>query len=229
MRIFLVSMKYKTNFDEIVSLTKELSGKNTSPTCPIILGFDSDQNVVIEDLVNLESILINGQTGSGKSNFLHSIICQFLLRLKPGDFQLFLVDPKKVDLVMYQGLPQLISQVFTEPFGAVSNLKELVDETDRRLAGSPNKKIVLVVIDTFSDLIYANLQDFTDRISYITSNSSATNIFVMMSDSCDNPNVFTDRINSVFKTKLSFGPKPGHFLPYNLTSINVPDPGIFLH
>lgn len=218
-------MKYKTNYDDIISLTKELIKKDTKLNCPIILGFDTNHNLVVEDLKDVGNILIKGETGSGKSNFLHSIICQLIIRLKPEEYQLFLVDPKQVDLVKYQGLPQVINQVFTEPIGAISFLKTLVDKTDRRLAGLEENKLILVIIDTFSDLIYSNQRDFIDRISYISLNSLKTNIFIMMSDSKDSNEVFTDKINSIFKTKLTFGPNPGHIESLNLTSIDVMSPG----
>ena len=181
-----------------------LKSKGKGMKIPIILGVDSNNNVIVEDLLKLESILIGGQTGSGKSVFIHSIICSLLLRFSPSDCKLVLIDPKKVELTVYNDLSYFYFPVIVDPNDALSVLGSLVRETNRRLEQKVVNPYLIVVIDTFVDLFAINPEIFQERICYIVSRSKETNIFVIMSDSRVGPEIYTDKILSTFLTKIAF-------------------------
>lgn len=192
------------NKNDFFSLMEVLQSKGKGMKIPIILGVDSENNVIVEDLVKLESILMGGQTGSGKSVFIHSIICSLLLRFSLADCKLVLIDPKIVELTVYNNLSCFFHPIITKPDDALSNLESLVWETNRRLEKNVVSPYLIVIIDTFSDVSLKNPDKFQERSCYIASHSKETNIFVIISDSRVGPELYTDKILNSFRAKVAF-------------------------
>ena len=190
--------------DDFFSLTKKLQSEGKGMKIPIILGTGSNNKVIIEDLWKLGSILMGGATGSGKSVFIHSIICSLLLRFSLDDCKFALIDPKRVELIVYNKLSHFYFPVTTEPDKGLSDLKSLVWETDRRLEKNVMNPYLVVVIDTFSDLFITNPAEFQERICHIASHSRETNIFVIISDSRVGSEIYTDEILNSFRAKVAF-------------------------
>jgi len=201
-------MKNKTRSvsknDDIFSLTKTLGPKEKEMEIPIILGINSDKKIIIEDFKKLGSILMGGQTGSGKSVFIHSIICSLLLRFSLKDLKLVLIDPKRVDLPVYNNLSYFHHATTVDSDEALLDLKSLVQETNRRLEDKTTNPYLVVIIDTFSDLFFVNPKKFQERICYIASHSKKTNIFVIISDSRVGSEIYTDKILNSFQAKVAF-------------------------
>ncbi len=120
---------------EMVSLRELLESsafENKNAALPLILGKDISGEPVIVDLAPMPHLLVAGTTGSGKSVGLNAMILSLLYRLRPTDCQLIMIDPKMLELSMYDGIPHLLAPVVTEPPKAVRALKWAVEEMDDR-------------------------------------------------------------------------------------------------
>ena len=120
---------------EMVSLRELLESsafENKAAALPLILGKDISGEPVIVDLAPMPHLLVAGTTGSGKSVGLNAMILSLLYRLRPTDCQLILIDPKMLELSMYDGIPHLLAPVVTEPAKAIRALKWAVEEMDDR-------------------------------------------------------------------------------------------------
>lgn len=119
----------------MVSIREVLADKNfqnSRDELPIALGKDINGNYVVADLAKMPHLLVAGQTGSGKSVGMNGLIVSLLYKKTPADLQMIMVDPKQVELGMYDGIPHLMTPVITAPDKALNALKWTVAEMERR-------------------------------------------------------------------------------------------------
>ena len=191
------------------------------------LGKDLMGENVYGRLDTMPHLLIAGATGSGKSVCVNSIICSLLLRTKPDEVKLLLVDPKKVEFTPYNGIPHLLSPVITDPALASGALKVIVDVMDERysrfeelrvrnIAGyneyvrkhpkeerEPMPRIV-VIIDELADLMLAASKDVEQSIQRITQLARAAGIHLIVATQRPSVNVITGVIKANIPSRIAF-------------------------
>ncbi len=123
------SMRETVFFRDIVSHD---TYKKSNSRLTIVLGKDIFGNPVVTDLGKMPHLLIAGATGTGKSISVNSMICSILFKADPEEVKMIMIDPKRLELSLYDGIPHLLSPVVTEPKVAATVLKWLVEEMERR-------------------------------------------------------------------------------------------------
>ncbi len=193
---------------------------------PLALGFGRDVSgaPVVDDLASLPHLLIAGATNSGKSVCINALIACLLCRNTPDDLRLLLVDPKRVELSNYNGIPHLIAPVVVEPARVVGVLKWLANEMDRRyqvfaevgarnlpsynakmLAQSePKLPHIVMFIDELADLMMVAPDDIERLICRIAQLSRATGIHLVIATQRPSVDVVTGLIKANFPARLSF-------------------------
>ncbi|MFN2362673.1 MAG: DNA translocase FtsK, partial [Halarsenatibacteraceae bacterium] len=184
------------------------------------LGRAVDGSAVVADLGKMPHLLVAGATGSGKSVCINSIIASLLYQNTPDELKLLLIDPKKVELVNYNGLPHLFSPVVTDCKKAASTLqlivKEMEDrydlfaETGTRGIESYNKKsddplpYIVVIIDELSDLMMVAASDVEDAICRLAQMSRAAGIHLVIATQRPSVDVITGLIKANIPSRISF-------------------------
>lgn len=190
----------------------------------IALGKDIAGATVIADLMDIPHVLIAGATGSGKSVCLNSIIISLLYKAKPSELKLLLIDPKVVELNVYNGLPHLLYPVITDPRLAAQGLKNVVKEMEQRyhafaeagakdlerfneLARENGEKplpFIIVVIDELADLMMISPADVEDSIFRIAQKSRAAGIHLIVATQRPSVDVITGVIKANLTTRIAF-------------------------
>ncbi len=182
-------------------------------------------------------LLVAGSTGSGKSVCINSIITSVLMRAKPDEVKLVLIDPKKVELSMYNGIPHLLAPVVTDPKKANIALKKIVVEMDRRyelfsesgtkniggynakldkenamLADADKKKkmpYIVVIIDELADLMLVAAKEVEDSIMRITQMARAAGIHLIVATQRPSTDVITGVVKANIPSRISFAVSSG--------------------
>ena len=182
-------------------------------------------------------LLVAGSTGSGKSVCINSIIVSILMRTKPDEVKLVLVDPKKVELSMYNGVPHLLAPVVTDPKKANIALKKIVVEMERRydvfeasgtknIAGynayveKKNKSLdeagqmkkmpfIVVIIDELADLMLVAAKEVEDSIMRITQMARAAGIHLIVATQRPSTDVITGVVKANIPSRISFAVSSG--------------------
>ncbi len=170
-------------------------------------------------------LLVAGSTGSGKSVCINCIISSILMRAKPDQVKLVLVDPKKVEFSMYEGVPHLLSPVVTDPKKASIALKNIVLEMERRyelLEHTKNKNIVgynkfcethpeyqklpyiVVIIDELADLMLVAAKEVEDSIMRITQMARAAGIHLIVATQRPSTDIITGVVKANIPSRISF-------------------------
>ncbi len=193
------------------------------------LGMDISGKPLLLNLAELPHVLIAGATGAGKSSCINSLVTSILMRSHPEDVRLIMVDPKRVELGQYNGVPHLLTKVITNPRKATDALKWAVEEMDRRydqLADAGVRDIVgyrqklaagdldtesfdrfpyiVVLIDELNDLMMVAGREVEDSIVRIAQMARAVGIHLVIATQRPSVNVITGVIKANVPSRLAF-------------------------
>lgn len=196
--------------------------QNSKSKLTLALGKGIDGKPVVTDLSKMPHLLVAGATGSGKSVSVNTMIASILYKATPEEVKLILIDPKKVELINYQGLPHLFSPVVTDPKKASNVLKLVVEEMEKRYdlfsesgtrgITSYNKKIdeedrlpyIVVIIDELSDLMMVAANEVEDNICRLAQMSRAAGIHLIIATQRPSVDVITGLIKANIPSRMSF-------------------------
>ncbi|MFH1219842.1 MAG: DNA translocase FtsK 4TM domain-containing protein [Candidatus Eisenbacteria bacterium] len=182
----------------------------------LALGKDVTGNPYTVDLESMPHLLIAGSTGSGKSVCINSIITSLVFRNSPQQVQLLLIDPKRLELNLYEGIPHLVSEVVTEPKKAVRALGWVIEEMDLRyqlLASRGVRNIqsydeglpyIVVIIDELADLMLTVAQDMEMAVSKLAQMARAVGIHLVVATQRPSVDVITGVIKANFPCRMAF-------------------------
>lgn len=193
---------------------------------PVVLGKDISGEKVVIDLVKTPHLLIAGATGAGKSVCVNSMILSMLYKRSPDQVKMILIDPKIVELKLYNDIPHLLTPVITEPKKAMQALQYCLCEMERRYSlldgmgvrdiSSYNKKIVerriateklpylIVVIDEFADLMATTGKQLESVLARLAAMSRAVGIHLVLATQRPSIDVITGLIKANIPSRIAF-------------------------
>lgn len=208
---------------------------HTGHLLQVPLGKDVNGNVITADLTKMPHLLIAGSTGSGKSVAINGIITSILLNAKPSQVKLMLIDPKKVELGVYNGIPHLLSPVVSEPKKASRALQKVVSEMENRyelFAKYGQRKIstfnafaaknnqekdvkiqpmpyIVVIVDELADLMMTVSNDVEAAIIRLAQMGRAAGIHMILATQRPSVDVITGLIKANVPSRIAFAVSSG--------------------
>jgi S-DNA-T family DNA segregation ATPase FtsK/SpoIIIE len=192
------------------------------------LGQDVAGQPFSADLAKMPHVLIAGATGSGKSVCVNAIICSFLMRADPTEVKLILVDPKRVEMAQYKGIPHLLTEVIVDTDKAVNALKWTVSAMESRYhefaqrgvrnvsgynevlrPGEPRMPYIVVVIDELADLMMVSAYEVEATITRIAQLARATGIHLVVATQRPSVQVITGLIKANIPSRIAFAMTSG--------------------
>ena len=210
------------SFKEVLTKMPEIDDNNL---LAVGLGKDIMGKVKWMEINTTPHLLVAGATGSGKSVCMNCIITSILMRTKPDQVKLVMIDPKKVELSMYNGVPHLLCPVVTDPKKASTVLKNIVSEMEKRydiFERTKNKNIkgynkfceenpeypkmpyIVVIIDELADLMLVAAKEVEDSIMRITQMARAAGIHLIVATQRPSTDVITGVVKANIPSRISF-------------------------
>lgn len=189
----------------------------------IPLGIDTFGRPLSIDLASLPHLLIGGTTGAGKSTCLHAMIASLLCTYTPDEVQLLLIDPLRVELDRYQGIPHLVAPVVTQTAEVLALLTRTVEEIERRYqelaraqvrdiaayngnlpTGRPSLPYLLVIIDNLFDLMFHAPKDVEQLLTRIAQKARGAGIHLVLATLRSNVATVSGSIKANFPARIAF-------------------------
>jgi S-DNA-T family DNA segregation ATPase FtsK/SpoIIIE len=199
----------------------------------LAMGKDINGRIVTADLASMPHVLIAGSTGSGKSVAINAMIMSLLYRTTPSQVRLILVDPKRVELGMYEGIPHLFTPIITEPKLAANALRNAVREMERRLKLLASRSVrnidqynklfegampslfddgqeeqplpfLVIIIDELADLMMLDRANVEESITRLAQMARAVGIHLVLATQRPSVDVITGLIKANIPTRISF-------------------------
>ncbi len=208
---------------ETVTIRELLSDENfkkTSSKIPICIGKDISGNIEVIDLSKTPHLLVAGTTGSGKSVFINTLLASILYKFSPKDLRLILIDPKMLELSVYNDIAHLLTPVVTEPKKAIIALKWVCKEMERRyslmneentrsLEGYNEKSLeklpyIIVFIDEMADLMMTAGKEVEHYVQRLAQMARACGIHLVMATQRPSVDIITGSIKANFPSRISF-------------------------
>jgi S-DNA-T family DNA segregation ATPase FtsK/SpoIIIE len=207
--------------------------RNAKSKLTLAMGKDINGRIVTADLASMPHVLIAGSTGSGKSVAINAMIMSILYKATPAQVRLILVDPKRVELGMYEGIPHLFTPIITEPKLAANALRNAVREMERRLKllasrsvrnidqynrlfenGTPSLfddaeeeeplPYIMIIIDELADLMMLDKANVEEAITRLAQMARAVGIHLVLATQRPSVDVITGLIKANVPTRMSF-------------------------
>lgn len=217
----------------IVSLREVLEAKeNNKPDAKLMIGLGRDitGQAVLAELNKMPHLLVAGSTGSGKSVCINGIIVSIIMRAKPHEVKMMMIDPKMVELNVYNGIPHLLAPVVTDPRKASQALKKVVSEMERRYdlfshTGTrniegyndhirkwneendekhPQLPYIVVIVDELADLMMVASNDVEDSITRLAQMARAAGIHLIIATQRPSVDVITGVIKANIPSRIAF-------------------------
>ena len=200
--------------------------KNINSDIPLTLGKDVEGNIIISGMEDMPHLLIAGATGSGKSVCINSIITSVIYKSSPSDVKLMLIDPKVVELSVYNGIPHLLIDVVTNPKKASFALNWAVDEMEKRydlfaenhvrdLKGYNKKMLsqnkleeklpkILIIVDELADLMMVASKEVEEYIARLAQKARAAGMHLILATQRPSVDVITGTIKANVPSRIAF-------------------------
>ena len=220
----LVGIEIPNRSLEFVTLKQMLQSeimRGSKSKLSVALGLDVSGNPVVTNVSKMPHILIAGTTGSGKSVLVNAFICSLLFRATPDEVKLIMVDPKRVELVGYNGIPHLLTPVIVDVDKILSALKWAMQEMDRRykqfaevgvrnidsfneLSGFQALPYIIIFVDELADLMAYAPVEVEDAICRLAQMARATGIHLVIATQRPSVDVITGLIKANIPSRIAF-------------------------
>ena len=221
----LVGIEVPNKIAAIVSIKEMLNSeefKNRKSNLSLLLGKDVSGKCFVADLATMPHLLIAGATGTGKSVCIHGIIASLMFQNSPDDIKFILIDPKRVEMTLYNGIPYLLTPPVTEPKKIINSLKWAIGEMDRRLEIFKNAKkqnitqynevvseeeklpIIVIIIDELADLMMLSKAEVEPCVIRIAQLARAVGIHLILATQRPSVNVITGLIKANIPARIAF-------------------------
>ncbi|HUT65831.1 MAG TPA: DNA translocase FtsK, partial [Spirochaetota bacterium] len=193
---------------------------DTQGELPLILGKDIGGAVITHDLTTMPHLLIAGATGAGKSVCINSLIVSLLMQKTAEELKFIMIDPKMVELKLYNGIPHLLTEVVTDPRNAAKALRWVIYEMENRYLkldqyytrdikgynakASEKLPYIVVIVDEFANLMAIAQKEVEDACVRLASMSRAVGIHLIMSTQRPSVDVITGLIKANFPFRIAF-------------------------